>query len=114
MSTTPPDDGGPSPTTWHEAHESPDFVELRRRLRTFVFPTTGLFLTWYLLYVVLADYAHGLMSIRVLGNVNLGLLLGLLQFVTTFLITVLYIRFANRRLDPLAEAVRERVEGGRG
>ena len=42
--------------------------------------------------------------------VNLGLILGLLQFVTTFVITGLYVRFANRELDPRAGALREQLE----
>nr|WP_246842739.1 DUF485 domain-containing protein [Allokutzneria sp. NRRL B-24872] len=89
---------------------SPEFGDLRRRLRRFVFPMTALFLGWYLLYVILADYAHGFMSIKVIGNINIGLVLGLLQFVSTFLITTLYVRHANKNLDPLAEDLRRRVE----
>ncbi|MCP3799604.1 DUF485 domain-containing protein [Allokutzneria sp. A3M-2-11 16] len=89
---------------------SPEFGDLRRRLRRFVFPMTVLFLGWYLLYVILADYAHGFMSIKVVGNINVGLVLGLLQFVSTFLITTLYVRHANKNLDPLAEDLRRRVE----
>ena len=48
--------------------------------------------------------------LRFSGNVNVGLLIGLGQFLTTFLITGLYVRFANRELDPRAAAIRERVE----
>ena len=40
------------------------------------------------------------MAKEVFGNVNVGLLLGLLQFVSTFLITTLYVRYANKNLDP--------------
>jgi len=90
---------------------SPEFQELRSRLRRFVFPMAGLFLAWYLLYVLLADYAHGFMATKVLGNINVGLVLGLLQFVSTFVITGLYVRFANRDIDPRAEAIREQLEG---
>ena len=43
---------------------------------------------------------------------------GLLQFVSTFLITFLYVRFADRKLDPLASQLRSEIEGtgtaGRG
>ncbi|GAB3296848.1 DUF485 domain-containing protein [Parasphingorhabdus pacifica] len=111
MSTTDPETSEPGADPWAEAHSSAEFVELRRRLRSFVFPMTGLFLVWYLLYVLLADYAHGFMSIKVMGNINVGLVLGLLQFVSTFVITALYVRFANRRLDPIAENIRAEVEG---
>jgi len=85
---------------------------LRRRLRNFVFPMTAAFLIWYLLYVLMSDYAHGFMSTKVFGNVNVGLLFGLLQFVSTFLITWLYVRHANRHLDPIADKIRAEIEGG--
>ncbi|CAM3484869.1 DUF485 domain-containing protein [Kibdelosporangium persicum] len=112
MSTTEPDTRPPDAPDWAEVQASPDFVELRRRLRRFVFPMTGLFLVWYLVYVLLADYAHGFMSTKVFGNVNVALILGLLQFVSTFAITMLYVRYANKKLDPEAEKIRERIEGG--
>lgn len=85
---------------------SPEFQELRTRLRRFVFPTTIFFLVWYASYVLLGAFAHDFMATRVFGNINVGLLLGLGQFLTTFLITGLYIRFANRELDPRAAALR--------
>ncbi len=97
---------------WVDVQDSPDFRELRRRLRSFVFPMAGLFLAWYLLYVLLADYAHGFMSTKVIGNINVGLILGLLQFVSTFVITTLYVRHANKNLDPMAEKLRNELEGG--
>ncbi|WP_371503558.1 DUF485 domain-containing protein [Allokutzneria sp. NRRL B-24872] len=100
----------PDQEVWAAMQASPEFGDLRRRLRRFVFPMTALFLGWYLLYVILADYAHGFMSIKVIGNINIGLVLGLLQFVSTFLITTLYVRHANKNLDPLAEDLRRRVE----
>jgi uncharacterized membrane protein (DUF485 family) len=36
---------------------------------------------------------------------------GLLQFVSTFGITAWYVRYANRRLDPLAGELRDKLEG---
>ncbi|MCW1822467.1 DUF485 domain-containing protein [Mycobacterium senegalense] len=92
---------------------SPEFQELRTRLRRFVFPMTAFFLIWYGLYVALGAFAHDFMAIQVFGNINVGLLIGLGQFLTTFLITGLYVRFANRELDPRATAIREELEGTR-
>lgn len=89
---------------------SEQFQHLRSTHRSFVFPLAVAFLVWYLLYVVLAIYAPEFMSRKLLGNINLGLVLGLLQFVTTFGITAAYVRFANRRLDPQATALREELE----
>ncbi|AJT40519.1 DUF485 domain-containing protein [Psychromicrobium lacuslunae] len=86
------------------------FQRLRRRHRSFVFPLAVIFLLWYFLYVLLADYAHGFMSIKVFGSINIGLIFGLLQFVTTFGITTWYVIYSNRKLDPLAVEIREEIE----
>ncbi|MCM6774290.1 DUF485 domain-containing protein [Nocardia sp. CDC159] len=96
---------------WAEVYDSPEFQRLRRRFRLFVFPMTVLFLAWYALYVLLADYAHDFMSAKVVGSINVGLIFGLLQFVSTFAITALYARYAGRELDPIADELRERMEG---
>ena len=84
---------------------SPEFDELRSRFRKFVFPMTALFLTWYFLYVLLSTYAPAFMSTKVFGNVNIGLILGLGQFVSTFVITIIYVRWADREFDPRAAAL---------
>lgn len=90
---------------------SPEFQDLRTRLRRFVFPMTAVFLVWYATYVLLGAFAHDFMATAVFGNVNVGLLIGLGQFVSTFVITGLYVRFANRELDPRAAAIRAEMEG---
>ena len=90
---------------------SPEFQELRNRLRRFVFPMTAVFLIWYFAYVWLGAFAHDFMATKVWGDINIGILIGLGQFVTTFLITFIYVRFANRELDPRAEAIRSEMEG---
>ena len=97
-------------TSWEQVQDGPEFTELRRRLRRFVFPMTAAFLVWYLAYVLLADYAPEFMAQRVAGNITVGLLLGIGQFASTFLITFLYVRHANRRLDPLADKIRTDLE----
>jgi len=93
------------------AQNSAEFAELRRRFRTFAFPWTVAFLAWYFLYVLLSTYAEAFMSTPVVGHVNVGLLLGLAQFATTFFLTWLYVRHANRNLDPLASKMRAELEG---
>ncbi|MFG6491314.1 DUF485 domain-containing protein [Microbacterium sp. P03] len=89
---------------------SPEFVELKRTQRSFVFPLAIAFLLWYFVYVLLSSFAVEFMSQRVWGDITVGLLFGLGQFVTTFAITMAYVSFANRKLDPKAEALRARLE----
>ncbi|WP_193596639.1 DUF485 domain-containing protein [Microbacterium sp. YJN-G] len=90
--------------------ESERFRGLRRMQRSFVFPMAAFFLLWYFAYVLLAAFAPEFMSQRVWGDITVGLLLGLGQFVTTFAITMAYVSFANRKLDPVATEIREELE----
>ncbi|MFY9713332.1 MAG: DUF485 domain-containing protein [Microbacterium sp.] len=90
--------------------ESPRFISLKRTQRSFIFPLAAFFLIWYFVYVLLAAFATEFMSQRVWGDITVGLLLGLGQFVTTFAITMAYVAFANRKLDPLAQEIREDLE----
>lgn len=87
---------------------SSQFRELRHRYRGFAFPATAAFMAWYLLFVVCANWLPGFMNTRVVGNINIALIFGLLQFVSTFLIAWLYARHANRKLDPVAEELNAR------
>ena len=102
----------PSGAQFQEIQDSPEFQELRSRLRRFVFPMSAVFLLWYFAYVMLGAFAHDFMATRVWGDINVGLLVGLGQFLTTFIITAIYVRWANRDLDPRAEAIRAKIEGG--
>nr|WP_314845011.1 DUF485 domain-containing protein [uncultured Microbacterium sp.] len=94
--------------------ESPRFRALKRTQRSFIFPLAAFFLIWYFVYVLLAAFATEFMSQRVWGDITIGLLLGLGQFVTTFAITMAYVSFANRKLDPIATEIREELEKAQG
>lgn len=99
------------PSPYQEVQRSPEFAALRRRWRSYIFMMSGLFLAWFMLYVLLGAYATGFMNTR-LGDTNLtvGLILGLLQFVSTFVIATAYVRYADKHLDPEAERLRLKVE----
>jgi len=73
-----------------------------------------LFIVWYFLFVIIAVFAPGFMRVSVFGDVNVGLCFGVLQFASTFAIAASYRRWARHRLDPLADRLRHRLEGGRG
>lgn len=98
-----------TPHTWEQAQASPEFQAMRRSFRRFVFPMTAAFLVWYFTYVLLAAYATDFFATPVFGNVNVGILFGLGQFVSTALITVAYVRWANRHLDEQAATIGAKV-----
>ncbi|MBB5068037.1 uncharacterized membrane protein (DUF485 family) [Saccharopolyspora gloriosae] len=74
---------------------------------------TLLVLAWYFTYVALGAYAEDFMSRPVFGVVNMGIVLGLLQFVTTAIVTVVYGRYVRKRIDPLVDRLREQEGTGR-
>ncbi|MFJ6442329.1 DUF485 domain-containing protein [Streptomyces sp. NPDC091649] len=98
-----PRDPAPSAAdVYLEVHRSAAFREVRRRYRRFVVPAALAFLLWYLAYVVAATTAPGLMARPVAGAVNVAMLAGLGQFLTTFLLTWAYARHARLRRDRVA------------
>ena len=88
--------------------------ELKRRFRSFAFPLTIAFLAWYFLYVILTAFARDFVNQPVIGNINVAFVLGLLQFVSTFVIAWLYERHSSSKLDAPSEALRDKVEKGLG
>ena len=108
MSNTSQDQASRHDPVYDRLAATPEFEQLRRRYRGFVVPATAAFLAWYLLYVVMSNWAHDFMSTKVVGNINVALVFGLLQFVTTFLIAWLYGRYMARHVDPLARGLEKR------
>ena len=108
---------GPSRRSGPSEHEvylriagEPDFVELRRRYRRFAFPATIGFMVWYITYVICNNWARDFMNTKVVGNINVALVFGLLQFLSTFLIAFFYSRYSTKTLDPRATKLREEFE----
>jgi uncharacterized membrane protein (DUF485 family) len=95
-----------------EIASAPAFAELRHRYRRFVFPATMAFLSWYLLYVAMSNWAGDFMNTRLIGNINVALVFGLLQFATTFALAWLYGRYATAHLDPLARKLSDSEKSG--
>ncbi|MBA2809533.1 DUF485 domain-containing protein [Streptomyces sp. KM273126] len=115
------DDGdraGSAADIYLEVQRSAAFQEVRSRYRRFVVPGVAVFFTWYVSYVVTATAAPGLMARPVTGAVNVAMLAGLGQFLTTFLFTWAYMRHARLRRDRAALELRwdtqELARGARG
>ncbi|MBT2481926.1 DUF485 domain-containing protein [Streptomyces sp. ISL-94] len=102
---TPAPDGRPGPGAseiYLEVQRSAAFQEVRSRYRRFVVPATAGFFLWYVAYVVAATAAPGVMARPVTGAVNVAMLAGLGQFLSTFLLTWAYARHARLRRDRAA------------
>jgi uncharacterized membrane protein (DUF485 family) len=95
-----------STEVYRTVQASAAFQDIRRSYRSFVFPTSGAFLGWYLMYVAAQAGAPGLMRSEVAGPLNVAWLLGLSQFASTFLLTWLYARNARTERDRAALGLR--------
>jgi uncharacterized membrane protein (DUF485 family) len=117
MASTPTDDGSPPEVTDQQLaamHDDPRFVELKRSLFRFTVPVLLAALAWYLVYVLLCAYARDFMGIVLFGNINMGLALGLTQFVVTFWVTIAYSRFAANKFDRQSADLRDDIQNGGG
>ena len=104
---------GPVETDYEQIRHSADFRFLRRRFRGFVFPMTLLALAWYFTYAALGAFAEEFMSRPLYGSINVGILMGFLQFVSTAVLTVLYGRYVRKRIDPLVDDLRNQERAAR-
>ncbi|MFI9803790.1 DUF485 domain-containing protein [Streptomyces sp. NPDC052301] len=88
-----------------------DLAALRSAYRVLRRVSTLTALGSFVVYVVLSCCARGLMGSKITGDLSLGMALGVLQLVVTFAAVLWYGRSAQRSVDPLARAVRERAAG---
>ena len=99
-------------TVYEQVHASAEFQDLRKRYLGVAIPATVAFMVWYLLFVVMSNWANDFMAMKVFGNINVALIFGLLQFVSTFGIAWLYARHANKHLDPIAGKLQREYDEG--
>ena len=90
----------------------PGFVRLRRRFAIQAGLLVAAYLGSYMSYLLLSAYARDFMSIRIAESVNVALVMGIGQFLLTFVLAWAFGRFSERAIDPLAAQVRDRAAGG--
>ncbi|AWT26838.1 hypothetical protein Csp1_20760 [Corynebacterium provencense] len=108
--STPDPRHTPTAEEFIAAQQSAEFRELRTKRRSFTFPVTIAAILWFVVYIVTAMFLPDFFSHKLWGNINVGLVFGLLQFLTTFVITWAYVKYADRELEPLTADIRNRLE----
>jgi uncharacterized membrane protein (DUF485 family) len=109
MATLPDRSTDEAVTATEAVGRDPEMVELERRHRRFVWPTTAFFLIYYLALNVLAGTSPDLMGTKLFGEFTFGYLFALSQFVMAFVVAGVYTSWAKRRIDPLAADLRDRL-----
>ena len=99
---------------WEAAENSPEFKELIKKKRSFVLPATIFFFVWYFGYIILSGYAPDFMAESVYEGLTVGYVIALTQFIMVWVLSVWYVRKADRDFDPLAKRAAEKaIESGR-
>jgi uncharacterized membrane protein (DUF485 family) len=106
--------GTTSPTAsdrYVAAYDSTQFKALRRRSDGFIVWASVIFYGWWFIGILLAAFAPDFFRKGLSGPMNVGLLFVLLSFALVTAMSVVYLRFARTRLDPLSEQIRVDLEG---
>ncbi len=99
---------------WERVAAMEEFKKLIAAKRKFIVPAVIFFIVYYFALPVMVGYAPELMSMRVLGVVNLAYLFALSQFFMAWILAALYVRAAGR-FDEMARKIilklQERLQG---
>lgn len=94
---------------WAEIARNPRFVELHRKKIVFLYGWWAFSAGCYFLLLLGAGYTPGLFGVEVIGNINVGYLFALAQFVITFGIAIHYGRVADRDFDRLTKELIKQI-----
>lgn len=68
----------------------------------------------YFGFILLVAYGREFLSIRIADGLSLGILMGALVILAAWLLTYMYVSWANRVYDPALRALRERRTSSHG
>lgn len=89
--------------------EDRDFQELCRKRDLVTVTLTIISLLIYFGFIFLIAFGRDLMAHKVSQNVTLGIPIGIGVILVSWLLTGIYVFWANREYDALVERVREKV-----
>ena len=95
---------------WAKIAQNPKFIELHRRKTTFLYSLWAFSACFYFLLLLGAGYTPGLFSVEVFGNINVGYLMALGQFLVTFWIAIYYGKVADREFDQLTQELLDQIQ----
>jgi uncharacterized membrane protein (DUF485 family) len=79
--------------------------QLDRARGRIVLALTGAMVLLYFGFIALVAYGRSILAIRVVPGLTLGILLGAVVILTSWLLTWFYVWWANRHYDPQVEAL---------
>ena len=90
----------------------PDFKDLVARKNSISIWLTLATLVVYYGFILLIAYKRTVFGRQVVGNVTLGIVLGISVIITCFILTGVYVRWANRNYDAMVERLKQKAASG--
>lgn len=95
---------------WAEIARNPLFKELHRKKTVFLYGWWAVSAIAYFLLLLGAGYTPQIFSIEVFGNINIGYLFALAQFVISFVIAIYYGWMADTTFDRLTNELIDQIK----
>lgn len=91
--------------------EDDDFKTLRSQKNTISIVLTILELVLYFGFIALIAFNRGFLSQKVSGAITIGIPIAVGAIVLSWILTGIYIRWANTRYDSMVKNLRDKIEG---
>ena len=92
--------------------EDPEFKDLAARKNRISLLLTGVTLVVYYGFILLIAFKRDLFAAKSIGNVTFGILLGIGVILSCWLLTGIYIRWANQKYDSMVARLQEKAKHG--
>ena len=92
--------------------DDPDFKDLVARKNTISINLTIATLIIYYGFILLIAFKRDLFGAKAFGNVTVGILLGIGVILACWLLTGIYVRWANRNYDSMVARLQEKARHG--
>ena len=103
----------PDENQWRRVATSPEFKDLLALKKTFILPAFLIFFFYYFALPIAVGFAPKGMSAAIVGNVTIGLVFALSQFVIGGIIAWLYLG-ASDKFDALTRDILKKHEDSQG
>jgi len=92
--------------------EDPEFKDLVSRKNRISIQLTAVTLIIYYGFIYLIAFKRDLFGAKAVGNVTVGILLGIGVILACWLLTGVYVRWANRNYDSMVARLQEKARHG--
>jgi len=92
--------------------QDPEFKDLASRKNRFSLLLTGITLVVYYGFILLVAFKRELFSAKISGKIPFGIVLGIAVIIACWMLTGIYVRWANEKYDAMVARIQEKAKHG--